>query len=89
MIYWKKLIPKFMNDVDYEALVSDSNSQIKKNIKLLDLNWDDKCIKFYENKRPIKTASDSQVRQSIYKSSINTWKNFEDKFLKSFNNLKY
>ena len=89
MIYWKKLIPNFIIDVDYEDLVSDSNSQIKKLIKLLDLNWDDKCIKFYENKRPIKTASDTQARQSIYKSSINTWKNFEDKFLKSFKNLKY
>ena len=89
MIYWKKLIPNFIIDVDYEDLVSDSNSQIKKLIKLLDLNWDEKCIKFYENKRPIKTASDTQVRQSIYKSSINTWKNFEDKFLKSFKNLKY
>ena len=51
---------------------------------MLDLNWDDKCIKFYENKRPIKTASDTQADNLFIQSSINTWKNFEDKFLKFF-----
>ena len=45
----------------------------------------EKCIKFYKNKRPIRTASDTQVRKSIYKSSINIWKNYEN----NFSNVKH
>ena len=35
------------------------------------------CLKFYNNKRAIKTASDIQARKKIYKSSVNSWKNYE------------
>ena len=34
-------------------------------------------LKFYNNKRVIKTASDTQVRKKIYKSSVGSWKNYE------------
>ena len=45
-------------------------------------------LSFYNNKRPVKTASDYQSRNKIYSSSIGSWKNF-DKFLaKSFVNLE-
>ena len=47
----------------------------------------EKCIKFYENNRPIRTASDTQARKAIYKSSVNLWKNYEEKFIKHFENL--
>ena len=87
MIHWKKLIPNFIIDVVYEDLITDTDNQIQKIIESLGLNWDEKCIKFYENKRPIKTASDTQARKKIYKSSINMWKNYEDKFIKSFKNF--
>ena len=33
---------------------------------------------FYKSKRPVKTASSEQVRQPIYKSGVNYWKNYED-----------
>jgi hypothetical protein len=43
----------------------------------LDLPWDDRCLAFHENKRPVKTASVAQVRRPIYKTSVARWKNFE------------
>jgi len=87
MTYWKKLIPNFIINVVYEDLINDSENQIREIIKSADLNWDEKCIKFYENNRPIRTASDTQARKAIYKSSVNLWKNYEEKFIKHFENL--
>ena len=46
-------------------------------------------MKFYNNKRPIKTASDTQVREKMYKSSINSWKNYKKYLEKSFAKLEY
>ena len=66
-----------MKFIFYEDLIADSENEIKKIIKSAGLNWDEKCVKFYENKRPIKTASDTQVRNKIYNSSINLWKKYE------------
>ena len=41
------------------------------------LPWDDNCLKFYDNDRPVRTASLAQVRKPIYKSSVAGWTRFE------------
>ena len=33
---------------------------------------------FHKSSRPVKTASSEQVRQPIYKSGMNYWKNYKD-----------
>ena len=40
-------------------------------------------MEFYNNKRPIRTASDTQVRQKIYNKSVNSWRNY-DTYLADF-----
>ena len=72
-----------MIDVKYEDLIQNPKQQIHIFLKYCDLNWDDNCLKFYNNKRPIKTASDTQARKKIYKSSIDSWKSY-NKYLKDF-----
>jgi hypothetical protein len=42
-----------------------------------DLEWDDACLSFYKTDRPVKTASAAQVRQPIYKGSVQSWKRYE------------
>ena len=44
-------------------------NQIKKLINFCDLDWDDNCINFQNNKNPVKTASSLQVRKPLYNSS--------------------
>ena len=57
--------------------------------KNCNLKWNSNCIKFYENKRIVKTASDTQVRNKMYTKSINSWKNYDKFFSKYFDELKY
>jgi tetratricopeptide (TPR) repeat protein len=77
MQHWKKQFPDFIVDIIYEDLIVDPNKEIKKLVQSSNLKWNDNCLKFYENSRPIKTASDTQVRTKIYSKSVNSWKNYE------------
>ena len=87
MSHWKSVVKDFVIDVKYEELTSNPEIKIKNLLKKCNLTWNINCLKFYENKRPIKTASDAQVRKKIYKSSINSWKNFEDNLINYFSKL--
>ena len=77
VIKWKKLLPQFVFDLNYEEVINSPEEQIRNLLKKCELSWDKNCLKFYNNKRPIKTASDTQVRSKIYKSSVDSWKNFQ------------
>ena len=46
-------------------------------IDYLDLEWDEKCLNFHENERNIMSSSNMQIREPMYKSSMNRWKNYE------------
>jgi hypothetical protein len=67
-------------DVQYEDIVADQETQARRMIAFCGLDWDDARIDFHKNKRSIRTASKSQVRQPIYKSSVERWRPYE-KFL--------
>jgi tetratricopeptide (TPR) repeat protein len=77
MGHWKSLFGRDIMDVQYEKLVADPDSELKKIIAFCGLEWDEKCLEFYNNKRPVKTASYIQVRQKIYNSSVKRWKKYE------------
>jgi len=78
MNYWKKVLPNFVFDIRYEELISKPENNIRNLIKYCDLKWSQSCMKFYNNERPIRTASDTQARKKIYKTSIKSWVNFKD-----------
>ena len=87
MKHWHKILPNFIFDIKYENLVNNPTGEIKNLIKTLGLKWNSKCLKFYQNKRSIKTASDTQARKKLYKSSVKSWKNYEKYVNKSFSKL--
>ena len=79
MSFWKNSYSKKIYDLDYNELVSNSEKEIRKIIEFCELSWDDKCLVPEKNKKSVSTASLSQVRSPIYKSSIGGWKKFDDK----------
>jgi tetratricopeptide (TPR) repeat protein len=89
MEYWSSLLPNFIYNIKYENLISDTKNEIEKLLEFCKLDWSDNCLNFYENRRPIKTASDTQVRNKIYKTSIESWKNYEKHLKKYFKKLKH
>jgi LPS sulfotransferase NodH len=87
MEFWSHYFSKDIVTIKYEDLIKNPKKEIPKLIDNCGLNWEINCLKFYNNKRVIKTASDTQVRNKIYKSSINTWKNYQKYLTKGFKKL--
>lgn len=77
MEHYRKVLSLPMLDVVYEDVVADPEASTRRMLKFLDLPWNDACMKFHENRRPVVTASRDQVRKPLYKSSIGRWKHFE------------
>lgn len=77
MEYWKELFGDFMFEIQYEQMVADQENQTRKLLEYCGLEWQEDCLKFYETKRNVATSSFSQVRQPIYKKSVNGWKRYQ------------
>ena len=61
----------------YEELVADQETVTRRVIDYLGLDWDDSCLKHYENRRAVHNLSSRQVRRPVYASSVGRWKNYE------------
>lgn len=77
MTHWQAILPKPVLTVQYEALVTNHESVVRELIAHCGLPWDDRCLKFYETKRMVRTPSRWQVRQPIYADSIGRWRRYE------------
>ncbi|MBY0515251.1 MAG: sulfotransferase, partial [Gemmataceae bacterium] len=78
MEHWKKVLPVPVLEVEYEQTVEDLEGVARKMVDFCGLEWDPACLAFHENKRTVRTASLSQVRQPVYKKSVQRWKNYEE-----------
>ena len=77
MNHWHEIYPGDIYDISYESLIENQEEETKKLIDYCGLDWEEGCLKFYENKRTVNTASSEQVRQPIYKGAMFAWKNYE------------
>jgi Flp pilus assembly protein TadD len=78
MQHWRHVLPSgFILDVPYEALVADQELWSRKMLEFAGVDWDDRCLEFHSDKRPVTTASAWQVRQKIYSKSVARWRNYE------------
>ncbi len=78
MDHWHEVLPGTVLDVQYEEVVDDLETQVRRILEHCDLPWNDACLRFYENERAVKTASSEQVRKPIYASSKHLWRRYEE-----------
>lgn len=80
MEHWREVLPaNAFLEVQYEDVVADPEANARRVIDFLELEWDPRCLKFHESDRPVKTASVSQVRKPIYKTSVERGRRYGDK----------
>jgi tetratricopeptide (TPR) repeat protein len=78
MAHWREVLPQDrLVEVDYEALVADSEPQTRRLIAACGLEWNDACLAPHRNNRTINTASVWQARQPIYRTSVERWRRYE------------
>lgn len=78
MSHWRSVLPPGgMLDVVYEEVVDDLEGQARRLIEYCGLPWDDRCLSFHETSGPVRTASVAQVRQPLFRSSLQRWRKYE------------
>jgi len=64
-------------DLVYEDLVRAPEREIRRLLEFCDLPWQEDCLRFFDNRRPVHTISAVQVRQPLHSGSIGRWRAFE------------
>lgn len=77
MDHWHKVMPGLILDVAYEDVVADPEQQARRLVAHCGLEWESHCLDYHTSKEASTTASAVQVRQPIYSSSIQKWRNYE------------
>ena len=87
MKHWQSHYSGKIYNLDYETLTHEQESETRKLIKYLQLDWENSCLFPEENKRSIKTASQQQVRQKVYQGSSKAWLKYKKYLNGAFDGL--
>ena len=87
MDHWKAVLPLSIYELSYETFTSDFEGEARKLIEFIGLPWDEACLKFHEAQRTVRTFSRQQVRNPIYRSSVERWRHYEKELQPLFSAL--
>ena len=77
MEHWRSVLPATIHPVDYEQTVADLEGVTRRLLAACGLDWHPACLEFHRTRRPVRTASMTQVRKPIYRRSVGRWKSYE------------
>jgi len=78
MDHWRAVLPPgMMLEVRYEDVIADREAQSRRIVDHCGLEWDPLCLDFHRNERSVRTASFTQVRRPLYRTSVGRWRNYE------------
>ncbi len=77
MNHWDEVLPGQVLRVQHEDVIEDLETQVRRLLTFLELPYEAACIEFYKTERSVRTPSSEQVRQPIYRSGMDVWRNYE------------
>jgi predicted Zn-dependent protease len=77
MAHYDAVLPGRVHRVIYERMVDDTEGEVRRLLDYCGLQFEDACLRFFDNPRAVRTASSEQVRQPIYRDGIDHWRHFE------------
>jgi tetratricopeptide (TPR) repeat protein len=77
MDHFDRVIPGKVHRVLYERMIEDTEAEVRRLLAYCELPFESACLRFYENERPVRTASAQQVRQPIYRDGVEHWRHYE------------
>ncbi len=78
MTHWHQVYPGQILQVNYEDVVADIQPQVEQILQFIGVPYEEDCVAFYRTKRSVRTASAEQVRQPLYRSALEQWKNYQE-----------
>ncbi len=77
MEHWRAVSPLPILEVRYEDLVANQEAMTRKLLDFCGLDWDERCLVYFKNPRPVRTMSVVQVRRPLFTKSIDRWRHYE------------
>jgi tetratricopeptide (TPR) repeat protein len=77
MEHYDGVLPGRVHRVLYENVVNDTETEIRRLLDYCGLPFEAACLRFWENKRVVTTASAEQVRRPIFREGLDHWRNYQ------------
>ena len=77
MAHVDAMLPGRVHRVNYESMVQDTDTEIRRLLAYCGLQFEPTCLRFHENDRAVRTASSEQVRRPIFREGLEHWRNYE------------
>ena len=87
MDLWQSEYTDRIYNLNYEELTANQESETRKLIDNLGLDWDEACLSPHKNRRIVRTASQQQVKKKVYQGSSEAWRKYEPYLNGAFNSL--
>jgi tetratricopeptide (TPR) repeat protein len=71
------VLPGRVHRVFYEAMIEETEAQVRALLDHCGLPFEQGCLRFYDNERAVRTASSEQVRQPIFREGLDQWRHYE------------
>lgn len=68
--------PDRVHRVIYERMVEDTEAEVRRLLDYCGLPFEERCLRFFENDRPVRTASSEQVRRPINRDGMDQWRHY-------------
>jgi tetratricopeptide (TPR) repeat protein len=79
MGHWRSVLPEGrVLEVRYEDVIADLETEARRIVDYCGLPWHPSCLAPHKTNRPIRTASVSQVRRPVYRTSEGRWRVYRD-----------
>ncbi len=77
MAHFDAVLPGRIHRVIYEQMVKNPEAEIRRLLDYCGLPFEERCLRFYETERAVRTASSEQVRLPIFADAIDHWRKYE------------
>ncbi len=77
MRHWDEVLPGRVLRVQHEDIVDDLEGGVRRMLDYCGLPFEPACVEFHKTERSVRTPSSEQVRQPIFRDSLDQWKKYE------------
>lgn len=77
MDHWDRVLPGFVLRVQHEEVLADLEGQVARMLDFIGVPFEERCLRYYETERAVRTPSSEQVRQPLYRDAMSQWQHYE------------
>ena len=77
MAHWESVLPGEILTVQHEDVIDNLEREVRRILDFCGLGFEQTCLEYYKTERSVRTPSSEQVRQPIFRDSVDSWQNFE------------